>query len=57
MLEYEDDKWCLEDGDGTKKSTNGTWLYIEDPFEIHNNMIFKAGSLLFKAYIYGVWIH
>lgn len=44
------------DGDGNKASTNGTWysynqlrLFVEDFFEIKDNMIFKAGQSLFVA--------
>jgi len=39
------------DGDGTKTSTNGTWLFVENPTKIYDGMIFKAGQLLFKARI------
>ena len=51
-LQYKEDKWILTDGDGAKKSTNGTWLYIEEAFKIYDNMIFKACTLLFKAYLH-----
>lgn len=39
----------LFDGDGLKHSTNGTWLYAERPFRIHDNLLFKAGNVLFQA--------
>lgn len=42
-------KWYLSDGDGAKKSTNGTWLYVEAPFEVYDGIVFKAGSLLFEG--------
>jgi predicted component of type VI protein secretion system len=48
---FEDSEWCLLDGDKNKKSTNGTWLYAEDPFPIHDEMEIKAGSLLFKTHL------
>lgn len=48
-LEFNDNKWYISDGDGSKNSTNGTWLYAEDPIEIHDQMTFKAGSLLFQT--------
>ena len=48
-LEYTENGWVLKDGDEMKKSTNGTWLYVDKPFEVHNNLIFKAGDLLFKS--------
>ena len=51
-----DKNWILMDGDGNKASTNGTWysynqlrLFVEDFFEIKDNMIFKAGQSLFVA--------
>lgn len=51
-IEHIDGKWQLSDGDGVKKSTNGTWLYAEDPFPIHDGMLFKAGLVLFKAHVH-----
>lgn len=51
-LDYLQDEWCLTDGDGSKRSTNGTWYYVEEPFEVYNNMIFKAGFLVFRAYLH-----
>lgn len=39
----------LNDGDGEKLSTNGTWLFVDELFKIYDNMIFKAGQTLFKA--------
>ena len=41
--------WILKDGIGDKKSTNGTWLYVEEEFEIYDKLIFKAGKTLFEA--------
>ncbi len=37
------------DGDGLKHSTNGTWLFAERPHLIHDQMVFKAGTVLLKA--------
>ncbi|CAG9318054.1 unnamed protein product [Blepharisma stoltei] len=44
-----EDSWYLIDGDGRKLSTNGTWLFCEDFFEIFDGLVFKAGQTLFKA--------
>ena len=41
--------WTLKDGDGEKLSTNGTWLFTENFFEIFDGMTFKVGETLFKA--------
>jgi len=41
--------WALSDGDGTKKSTNGTWLFVDDYFPLSDTVIFKAGQALFRA--------
>lgn len=41
--------WVLKDGINSKCSTNGTWLYVEEQYEIINKMIFKAGKTLFEA--------
>ena len=51
MLYYAD-CWILADGDVGKPSTNGTWLFAEQFFEVHNGMVFKAGETLFKASVY-----
>ena len=51
-IKYIEGKWHLIDGYGGKKSTNGTWLYVDKPFQIYDGMMFKAGMLLFRARIY-----
>lgn len=48
-LKYEDSHWVIYDGDGIKESTNGTWIYIEDAYEITDGMMFKAGQTMFKV--------
>ena len=49
LLFVEDKGWFAVDGDGKKCSTNGTWLFVDELFEIFNNMVFKAGQTLFQA--------
>jgi pSer/pThr/pTyr-binding forkhead associated (FHA) protein len=29
-------RWILTDGDGKKQSTNGTWLFVDELFEIYD---------------------
>ena len=41
--------WCLEDGFTGKRSLNGTWLYLNDDFEVYDGMTFKANQTLFQA--------
>ena len=41
--------WLLKDGANNKSSTNGTWIYVEEEFEISDKMMFKAGKTLFEA--------
>lgn len=48
MLTY-DKMWMVSDGDGEKPSTNGTWLFAEQFFEISDGLSFKVGETLFKA--------
>ena len=52
-IDYIDDKWILKDGDGTKQSTNGTWLFAGDEERIptgdEKGIMFKAGATLFRA--------
>jgi len=52
-LEYISGKWYLSDGTGLKGSTNGTWIFMEDPMKVIDGMVFKAGQLLFKAKVVG----
>ncbi len=52
-MEYIYGKWYICDGNGIKNSTNGTWVFIEDPMRIYDGMIFKAGQLLFRAKLIG----
>ena len=48
-IEYVDGNWVLKDGDGTKQSTNGTWLFVDELFQIYDGMVFKAGQTLFRT--------
>lgn len=41
--------WVLVDGDGEKTSTNGVWIYINEPLEIQNGMIFKSNHTIFQS--------
>ena len=51
-INYEKNRgWVLYDGMEDKKSTNGTWLFVEEDCEIYDSMIFKAGKTLFEAHI------
>lgn len=42
-ITYVDGSWVLKDGDGAKLSTNGTWLFVDELFQIYDKMVFKAG--------------
>jgi hypothetical protein len=44
-------KWTLNDGCAGKRSTNGTWLFVDKPFILQNDTVFKAGKTLFKTRI------
>ena len=50
MIGY-DNGWFIQDGDGFKPSTNGTWLFAEEFIEIYDSMVFKAAETLFKVLI------
>ena len=43
------DEYYLVDGEGTKPSTNGTWLFAENDYELENGTVFKAGQSLFQV--------
>ena len=50
-IEYNANEECfyLNDGDGEKESTNGTWVFILNPIKIIDNFLFKAEHTLFVA--------
>ena len=52
-IEYNANDQCvyLYDGDNKKESTNGTWVFILNPFMITNNFLFKAEHTLFSVTI------
>ncbi len=43
--------WMLVDGDlnNNRCSTNGTWMYLNEDFEIYHGMIFKTNQSLFEV--------
>lgn len=42
--------WILHDGDlSGNASTNGTWLYANEEFEVYEEMFFKTCQTVFKA--------
>lgn len=43
----ESGQWVLIDGFHNKPSTNGTWLYLNEDYEIFNEMVFKANQTIF----------
>tara|TARA_B110000285_G_C15062358_1_gene583095 strand:- start:96 stop:257 length:162 start_codon:yes stop_codon:yes gene_type:complete len=45
--------WVLRDGDPSagKKSTNGTWLFVDELFPLCDGLVFKAGQTLFHSEI------
>ena len=50
-IEYnsKDKKIYLNDGDGKKEITNGTWVFILNATKITENFMFKAEHTLFVA--------
>ena len=48
-FEYENDKWTVMDGDGVKRSTNGTWQFANTFINIEDGMIIKAAQLVLEA--------
>jgi hypothetical protein len=48
LITYKD-RWYIQDGDGSKFSTNGTWLFVEEFFELSNEIVFKAGETTFRC--------
>lgn len=50
-FDAEQQAWVLTDGFNNKPSTNGTWLYLNENFEMKNGMIFKANQTIFNVEI------
>lgn len=49
---YARECWILEDGaPGGKRSLNGTWLYLNEDYEMYDGMTFKVNQVLFQASI------
>lgn len=49
VIDYIDDKWLIKDGDGTKGSTNGTWLFAEEELKLDAKTIIKAGLSIMQV--------
>lgn len=49
MINYSDEGWKLMDGQTNKPSTNGTWIYINEEFEMYNRMMFKTNQTIFEV--------
>ena len=45
----EDIQWELLDGNGDEKSTNGTWIYINEDSRMFSGMTFKNNSSIFRV--------
>jgi hypothetical protein len=46
-FDFEQKIWMLIDGNGQKRSMNGTWLFLSEDFKIKDKMVFKANQTLF----------
>ena len=51
MFDEPSHSWVLVDGYEGKKSTNGTWLYLNEEIPIKPNMLFKSNQTFFQASI------
>ena len=41
--------WIIRDGYEGRPSTNGTWLYLSEAFEIYDGLVFKTQQIIFKV--------
>jgi len=46
-IAFTENEWFIRDGNGSKPSTNGSWLLINTETELENSMIFKASETEF----------
>lgn len=51
-IKFVDNNWRLFDGYNGKGSTNGTWIYLNDDFEMYDGMTFKANQTIFNVRIF-----
>lgn len=54
-IHYEEETgWMLVDGDFEQQrpSTNGTWVYLSEEYEMYNGMVFKVSSTLIQAMLW-----
>ena len=53
ILIYEEEEgWFIKDGNEIgQPSTNGTWVFAYDEFEIYDNMLFKSNCCLFSCHL------
>ncbi len=50
-VKYDDGFWRLTDGYNGKASTNGTWLYLNEDYDVYEGMVFKANQTIFSVKI------
>ena len=52
IIFYDEKGWFIKDGNQIgEPSTNGTWVFAYDEFEIYDEMIFKSNSNLFSCHL------
>ncbi len=44
----EEKSWYVQDGFENKSSTNGTWIYLDWPWQIDDGVKFRIGSNFLK---------
>jgi hypothetical protein len=45
---YYEEFWSICDGNRGKNSTNGTWVFTDSPYTIHDHMTFKSANKMFE---------
>ena len=48
---FENNNWYIQDGDGKKNSSNGTWLLANEETFISNNLVLRAGNCAFQCFL------
>lgn len=51
-ISFHDGNWIVTDGSNGRQSTNGTWVYLNEDFNIFEGMTFKANYTIFQAHYY-----
>ena len=48
-IKFQYNNWYIEDGNGSKPSSNGTWILANEETYISDGLVIRAGSFVFQC--------